>query len=495
MSGLAKFLAFDLGASSGRAIIGTLNNGKLSLQEVHRFPNGPVEKDGSIYWDYPRLCKELETGIEKALAVAPDIRSIGIDTWGVDYVFFGKDTLQAKRMPYNYRDSRTAKAAEKVWKNIPPEELYAATGIQKMLLNTVYQLRAHSDEHPEDLQNSFFLMMPDALALHLGARPESEYTDCSTTNLLNPVARQWDFDLIDRLGLPRRIFPKIAAPCSPAGVLSETLQCKFNCGAIPIIRVGSHDTASAVAAVPAPENGSSWAYISAGTWALLGAEIDQPQVTAEAEKRGFTNEGGLNGKIRFLTNIMGSWLFQETRRVWREAGKNRSFEDISNLAKSARPGKYLVNPNAAEFVTPGNMPERICDFCVRTGQGRPSDDGEIARAIYDSLALYFKDKLEVLAGLLKTRYATLNIVGGGTQDHLLMQCAADALGIPVAAGPIEATAVGNVMAQAMALGEVSGLAAARAVVRDSFEVIRYTPDADMHRFYGTLAERFAGLTD
>ena len=320
-----------------------------------------------------------------------------------------------------------------------------------MLLNTVYQLAAHHRMHPEDFKDSFFLTMPDALAYYLGGERTSEYTECSTTNLLDPVGKEWDWEIIDRLGLPRDVFPEIVKPCTFSGTLSEELQKELGCGPVPIIKVGSHDTASAVAAVPAPESGS-WAYISAGTWALLGAEIEKPFRNADSEKNSFTNEGGLDGKIRFLSNIMGSWLFQETRRVWNETKPTPvSFAEMEQMALSSEPCRFLINPNDASFVTPGDMPQRIIDFCERTGQGKITNDGEVVRAIYDSL------------------------------------------NFPVVAGPVEATAIGNLLAQAMAAGKVGSLAEARRVVNSSFEVKTYVPDATRHAFYNSQIERFEKL--
>ncbi|MDD3886448.1 MAG: FGGY-family carbohydrate kinase [Victivallaceae bacterium] len=489
---MSSYLAFDLGASSGRAIIGRLENGRLELTEVHRFANGPLRQGDAIYWDFPALVNELEIGLGKALAVDKSISAIGIDTWGVDYVFFDNATGEARRLPYHYRDDRTFEATRKVWSRVSADELYKATGIQCMSLNTVYQLAAHLEQHPEDFENSHFLTMPDALAFALGGDDSAEYTHCSTTNLLDPASRNWDWELIDKLGLPRAVFPKIVSPCSFGGAISERLQKKFGCGAIPIVKVGSHDTASAVAAVPAPETGK-WAYISAGTWALLGAELDEPFITAESCRQSFTNEGGLDGKIRFLTNIMGSWLFQESRRVWNETGRNYSFTSMEEDALKTTPFKFLLNPNDATFAPPGDMPGRIMDFCERTGQGTPSHDSEITRAIYDSLAFYFKNKLETLEQLLGCRYACLNVVGGGTKAELLMQLTADALGIPVVAGPVEATAVGNLLAQAIALREVDDLAAARRVVKASFDVKTYAPRAEMTAKFAAESGRFAQL--
>ncbi|MCQ2352370.1 MAG: hypothetical protein MJ033_02705 [Victivallaceae bacterium] len=488
-----KFLAFDLGASSGRGIIGTLDNGKLELREVHRFPNGPVKVDNAFTWDYPRLVSELKAGLKKALASDPDIEGIAIDTWGVDYVLFDVDTHEMKRLPYNYRDERTLAAAEKVLQSTTLRSLYQATGIQHMTINTLFQLVAHQTEHPEDFENSVFLPIPDALALALGGDFTAEYTHCSTTELLDPATRDWHWKLIDELNLPRSIFPKIVRPCTVGGCLSDEVAKECNCRKLPIFKVGSHDTASAVAAVPAPESGD-WAYLSAGTWALLGAEISEPEISENCRCESFTNEGGLDGKIRFLTNIMGSWLFQETRRVWNEAGKNLSFADMEKMALAATPCRSFVNPNDATFAAPGDMPKRIQDFCRRTGQAVPESDGDILRTIYDSLALYFAGKLETLGKLRNVRYAAFNVVGGGTRDRLLMQLTSDAMDLPVIAGPVEATAAGNLLGQAIAAKAVDDLAAARRIVRASFEVVNYAPRAEMVKLYRDCRARFAEVT-
>lgn len=484
---MKNFLAFDLGASSGRAIIGTLADGRVSLREVHRFHNGPVEKDGSLFWDYPRLCTELKTGLKNALATGVKLDGISIDTWGVDYLFFDRDSKKELRLPYNYRDERTQAAAAKLWQQIPASELYALTGIQCMTLNTIYQLLAHQQTHPEDMKNSCFLPIPDALAFALGGDFTAEYTFCSTTNLLDPVTRQWHWELIDRLGLPREIFPEIVAPGSANGQLSAELCAELGCDPIPIFKCGSHDTASAVAAVPAPETGS-WAYLSAGTWALLGVEIDHPMFAPGREY--ITNEGGVGDKIRYLTNIMGSWLFQELRRVWNSEGRNLSFNDMEQMARHAVPCRYFINPNSAEFAAPGDMPGNIRAFLRRTGQGEEFSDAEIVRTVYDSLALYFCTKLADLEQIFQVRYSCLNIVGGGTKDGFLMELTSCALNRPVIAGPVEATATGNILVQAMAAGEITGLAGVRKVVRDSFELQKFTPDAAMAELYAGVIGKF-----
>jgi sugar (pentulose or hexulose) kinase len=487
-----KYLAFDLGASSGRAIIGTIDSGKLSLEEVHRFINGPIEKNGSLFWDFEAQCAEIKTGLKKALAKAPDISSIAIDTWGVDYVLFDRDSGKMIRPPYNYRDSRTDNIPEKVYKVISQKKLYERTGIEFMQLNTLYQLVAHKETHPEDFENSVMLLMPDALTYMLNGAMTCEYSEASTTNLLDPVKRDWDFELIDMLGLPRSIFPEIAFPGTKSNPLTQAVQDELGCGSIPVVKVGSHDTASAVGAVPAPAD-RDWAYISCGTWALFGAELETPIRNDEARLGPFTNEGGLDEKILFLSNIMGTWLFQETRRIWNEAGRDVSFADMGIMASSGEAFKYLVNPNNGLFLTPGDMPAKVREFCVLSGQDTPQTDGDVLRCIYESLAVYFRTKLEKLEKILGVNYKSLNIVGGGIQDRKLMQYTADCLGFPVEAGPVEATAIGNILAQAIADGDLPSLAAARELVKNSFDVEIYQPCSENKAKWDAAVEKFNGL--
>ena len=486
------FLAFDLGASSGRAILGTLENGKLDLQEVHRFENGHKRVGDSLYWDYPALAAELKAGLAKAAAITKDIAAIGIDTWGVDYVLFDRDSKEMVRLPYHYRDERGDRAVPEVQKIISKDDLYSRTGIQFMSLNTIYQLTAHRLEQADDLKNATFLPMPDALAFALGGDFTAEYTHASTGNLLDPATRNWDWELIDRLQLPREIFPEIVQPCTVGGTLSKELAEANGLKAIPIVKVGSHDTASAVGAVPVPA-GQDAAYVSCGTWALLGCELDEP--CCDVTKQTFTNEGGLNGKIRYLTNIMGCWLLQECRRDFKLRGMDASFDTLEAMAEAAEPCGFVINPCAADFVAPDKMPERIKNYCIATKQpgAENMDESAILRAVYDSLALCFADKLAELEKAVGKEYKALNIIGGGTQDSRLMREAASAIGKPVVAGPIEATAIGNILAQAITVNALPDWAAAREVVRNSFPVINYDVDADLQKVFAEGMKKFKAL--
>lgn len=487
----SRYLAFDLGASSGRAIVGELADGKLKLSEAHRFENGAMEKDGSLFWDFAALTNEIKTGLKKVLDESSDLDGIGVDTWGVDYLLLKKDGSYA-RAPYNYRDARTDDVPDRLHGIAPFEQLYERTGIQFMQLNTIYQLFAHKEDHPEDFDDAVLLFMPDALTHELSGVVESEYCIASTSGMLDATARQWDRELIEKIGLPASILPSIVPPSSRAGVLTDAIQKELGCGPIPVYHAGSHDTASAVASVPAPE-GKNWAYISCGTWALLGAELDKPLLTPEAREASFTNEGGLDGKIRFLTNIMGMWLIQECRRVWKEAGKKLSFDEMDAAAEAAEPVKYIVDPNHSSFFAPGNMPKFISDFCENTGQGSIEDDGAIIRCALDSLAIFFRKKVRALEELLDVKLDGLNIVGGGVQNKLLMRLTADCLGIPVTTGPVEATAIGNVLSQAMGAGEIASLAEARNVVKSSFEVEEFRPNPDKKAMWDQATEKFDAL--
>ena len=489
---MTNFLAFDLGASSGRAILGTLKDGKLDLQELHRFVNGHKRIDNALYWDYPALVEELKTGLAKAAAVTKDIDAIGIDTWGVDYVLFDRDSKEMVRLPYHYRDERGDRAVPEVQKIISKDDLYKRTGIQFMALNTIYQLTAHRLEQGDDFANSTFLHMPDALGFALGGDFTTEYTDASTGNLLDPAKRDWDWVLIDMLKLPREIFPKIVPPCTVGGYLSKELAEANGLKQIPIVKVGSHDTASAVGAVPVPA-GQDAAYVSCGTWALLGCELDEP--CCDVSKQTFTNEGGLNGKIRYLANIMGCWLLQECRRDFKVRGIDASFDAMEAMAAGADPCKYLINPNAADFVAPDQMPERIRKYCIATGQAGAENmtDAEILRAVYDSLALCFADKLAELEKATGKSYKVLNIIGGGTQDRRLMSEAAAAINKNVVAGPIEATAIGNILAQAITVKSLADWAEAREVVRNSFPVETFEVNPEMRQQFAAVMDKFKKL--
>lgn len=486
-----KMLAIDLGASSGRGIVGRFDGERLSLNEIHRFPNEPNIMAGAFCWDIMRIFHEIKVALRNcALSEDRDIASVGIDTWGVDYGLLDKNGHLLAN-PYNYRDSRTVGMQAYTFSRVPRSEIYASTGIQVADLNTIFQLMADLRYDPEKLevaQNMLFI--PDLLNYFLTGIKETEYSIASTSSLLNAAKRDWDYELIRRLGLKESLFTPIKQPGTKLGkMLPEVLS---EIGAInpDVVHVGAHDTASAVVAVPA--EGKDFIYISSGTWSLMGTEIDEPIVTPASEAYNFTNEGGVGGKIRFLRNIMGLWLEQESRRQWIREGEKISFDALSDMAVASKPLQCLINPDDPVFTAPGNMPARIVDYCRRTGQHVPENKGEIIRCIFDSLALRYRWTVEKLDELKGHRTPFINIVGGGTKEGPLCQFAADACNRPVYAGPVEATAIGNIAAQCIAAGEIHDLAQARQVVRNSFEIQCYEPknpdiwDEGYERFVGLL---------
>lgn len=463
---MKHYLAFDLGASSGRAMLGTVADGKISLQEVHRFENGAVDVDGGLYWNLLGLFAELKVGLAKALATGVELDGMAVDTWGVDFALLDAQGKFAG-FPRHYRDPRTADILPWAFARVPRERFYERTGIQFMNLNTIFQLAAMvRDGDPQLLSGKTLLFMPNALTYLLSGHIAAEYTIATTSQAYDPHAGDWAWDIIDALGLPRSLFPRVAAPCTPAGMLRPAICAELNCKPIPVILVGSHDTASAVAAVPATED-RSWAYLSSGTWSLLGVELPAPHITPAALAANYTNEGGLAGRIRFLKNIMGLWLIQECRHEWQRQRLELSFEDMNRLAAEAEPFRSLIDPNADVFLAPGNMPDRIATFCRNSGQPVPETPGQILRCALESLALRYRRTLDEIEQITARPVEVLHLVGGGSRNVVLNQFTANAIQRPVITGPVEATALGNVAAQAMATGVLTSLADARAAVRRS----------------------------
>ena len=487
---MTSFLAFDLGASSGRAILGTLEDGAVQLEEVHRFDNGGIDVNGALYWDILGLFAEMKTGLRLALARGVELSGMAVDTWGVDFAL-----LDAKGnpvgFPRHYRDGRTADMLPYAFERCSREKMYADTGIQFMNLNTVFQLAAMvRDGDPLLGVAEKLLFMPNALTYMLSGHVGAEYTIATTSQLYDANRRDWAWEVIDALGIPRRVFPEIVPPCTVVGTLREVVCDELNCPPITVILVGGHDTASAVAAVPASGDGS-WAYLSSGTWSLLGLELDSPLINAEALEANYTNEGGLGGKIRFLKNIMGLWLIQESRAEWRRQGKPLSYDAVDDLASKAEPFRSLVDPNDESFVAPGNMPERLAEFCRRTGQPVPETPGQIARCALESLALRYRQTLDELEHIGGKPIAKLHLVGGGTKNLILNQFTANAVDRPVVTGPVEATAIGNIIAQGIAVGAIRDLDHAREVVRNSIETQVYAP-ADTEQ-WADAYQRYRGL--
>ncbi len=468
------FLAFDLGASSGRAILGGIGDGRLEIREIHRFENGPVDVNGHLYWNILGLFTELKAGLAKLLAEGITPAGMAVDTWGVDYALLDRNGAFCG-FPYHYRDPRTEDVPELVFEKIPKETIYARTGIQFMNLNTIFQLAASKRDRDPALEIAdTLLLMPNALTYLLSGSKAAEYSIATTTQLYDPRDRDWAWDLIDALELPRRIFPKIVPPATPAGELRKAVCEELNCAPIPVLLVGSHDTAAAVAAVPAGSE-HSWAYLSSGTWSLLGVELDSPCITPQAMEANYTNEGGVGGKVRFLKNIMGLWLVQESRATWARQGREYSWDELVQMAADAEPFRSIIDPNDPSFLAPGDMPARIAAFCRATGQPEPETPGQVMRCALESLALRYRQTIEELEDLTGRSVDLLHLVGGGSRNEVLNQFAANATGRPVITGPVEATAIGNIVCQAMATGELKDLAQARALVRRSFETRRYTP--------------------
>jgi len=466
-----KVLAFDFGASSGRAILGSLENGKIVLEEVHRFDNEPVMINDGFYWDLARLFHEVKQGIRKVKDV--DFASIGVDTWGVDYALISKSGKLLSN-PYHYRDDRTEKPIEELKKQISTKELYNKTGIQDMPFNTIYQLLADKSQR-NDIYGitDKFVMMPELFGYLLTGRIYGEKSTASTSALLEPYTKEWNWKLIDEVGLNRDIFPELLEPGTKVGKLKDEICTELEIDAKDVIAVAGHDTASAIAAVPASED--SFVYISCGTWSLFGTELKSPCITEKSAELDITNETGYDNTTRFLKNIIGLWIIQETRRQFKRDGKEYSYADMEKMAREATPFKCFIDPDDPLFMPPGNQVQRIKDYCKKTGQAVPETDGEVVRCIYESLALKYKHTFNSLKDCTGSDFKAIHMVGGGTKDGFLCQMTADATKVPVIAGPIEATAAGNVAVQLIAAGEIKDLKEARRIIADSFDVVHYKP--------------------
>jgi len=454
-----RILAVDLGASSGRTIVGEVEGGRIALAETHRFENGMVETDGAKRWDVEALLAEIKTGI----AAAGPLDGIGIDTWGVDYGLIDEqgDLLE---QPFAYRDARHETAIPQVYDLVPKARLYSITGMQELPFNTVFQLVAEARDRPDLHERARrMLMMPELLTYLLTGRMQSEYSISSTTGLLNARERDWDRDLIRTLDLPERLFGPIAMPGARVGRYEGT----------PLFCPAMHDTGSAVAAVPAVEGGQ-WAYLSSGTWSIIGAELAEPILTDEAVRANFTNEGGAEGRIRFLKNINGLWLIQECRRIWAERGREMSFAEIAEAAEESD-YSATIDPNDPRYLAPENMVEEIRADLESRSEPAPATEADLARCCYLSLARAYRKELDRLQEVTDKRFDRLHIVGGGCKADLLNRLTAEAVGIPVHVGPAEATAIGNLCVQAKACGEFADLAEARRAVAEAFPVQVYEP--------------------
>lgn len=472
-----SFLAFDLGATSGRSILATLSNGHLSMKELTRFPNKITEIQGKCYWDIYGLYESLKEGLRACAKEKKTIDAIGIDTWGVDFVYLGEDgsILSAPRA---YRDPYTQGIPEILFQTVPKREVYEHTGIQIMNFNSLYQLYAAKRERFSPyLAAKEILFMPDALAYLLTGNKVCEYTMASTSQMLNPRSRDFDLELLNKVGIPTNLFPPIVMPGTQIGYLSESLCKDFGFDKIPVIAVAGHDTGSAVAAVPA-EN-ERFAYLSSGTWSLMGIEVKDPIINDESYKYNFTNEGGIEGTTRFLKNITGMWLLEQCRKEWEKEGKNYSYSDIVAMANNVQGFQYFVDPDHSSFVNPSSMLLAIKDFCVSTGQGAPNNDEAVVRCIFESLALKYRYVFSNLQKLAPFKIEKLHVIGGGAKNALLNQFTANSLRLPVIAGPSEATAIGNIMMQAKAMDAVNSLQEMRNIIYHSIDIEQFTPIDDV----------------
>ncbi len=477
-----NYLAVDLGAESGRVMVGTVEDGRITLDEVHRFPNGPVQVCGgyapgqsSLHWDVLALWRELKTGLALAAQrYGRALAGLGVDTWGIDFALLDNHGALLGN-PHAYRDPRTAGVMEQVLAELPRQAVYEASGgIQFMGINTLYQLKAMAQAGDRRLAAAAtFLMMPDLFNYWLTGRAVAEYTNATTTQFYDARAGRWAYDLLARLGIRSDFLPEVVPPGTLLGTLRPEVAEEVGLEPLPVVAVASHDTASAVVAVPAAEEEFLW--LSSGTWSLLGGVADAPLVTPEAQAANLSSYGGAGGKVLPWRNIMGLWLVQECRRTWERQGHTFSYEELTQQAAAAPPFAALINPDDGAFLAPADMPAAIRAYCERTGQTPPADAGGLVRVALEGLALRYRWVTERIEALTGRCFPALHIVGGGTQNRLLCQMAADALARPVLAGPIEATALGNIAVQAVATGAASSLLALRRGIREAAAVQEYRP--------------------
>ncbi len=487
------YLAIDLGAESGRVMAGIWNGKKIRLEQIHRFANGSVALGETIRWDVLRLWSEIQNGLALAgKKFGKKIISVGADTWGVDFVLLNKQD-EILGQPYHYRDARTHGLMTQAFKKISRAEIFAQSGLQFMEINSLYQLLAWQKNSPEILDAAkTLLFMPDFLHWCLCGAKKSEFTIASTSQFVHPLRRNWSLPLLKKLGLPAHFLPEIVPPGTELGFVRKSLAERTGLAGVKVVAPPSHDTASAVAGVPTANTGkANWAYISSGTWSLMGVEVQQAALSPRALELNMTNEGGLDGTYRLLKNIMGLWLVQQCKRSFDAAGRKYDYAQLAQMAAKAKPLRSLVNLNDPRFLNPPDMPKAIQNFCRETKQPVPKTDGELIRCCYESLALKYRETLGSLEKLTGNKIEVIHIVGGGSQSKILNQFAADACQRPVIAGPVEATALGNLLTQVRASGELGSLAEMREVVRKSSVVENYEPnDAAI---WNEAAARFADL--
>ncbi len=468
------FVAFDLGATSGRTILGSLSDNKLTLEEVTRFPNQMLQLNGHCYWNIFSLYENLKKGLAEIAKKRIPVTSVGIDTWGVDVACLASDG-SVIGLPFAYRDPQTiGKKEEYFQKVMPAKELYRKTGIQHLDLNTIFQLYAMKQENNFALNHAAHLLfMPDALSYLLTGNKVTEYTIASTSQLLNPMTRDFDENILHTLGLQKSMFGNIVEPGATVGMLSKDLCDELQIEPIPVIAVAGHDTASAVAAIPA--SNKNFAYLSSGTWSLMGIETDGPIVNEKTEASNITNEGGVDGTIRLLKNITGMWIVEQCLKKWHREGIDYSYPQMVELAQAARPFVCFINPDNPIFTNPHDMPKAICDYCAQTGQECPQTHGEFIRTIFESLALKYREVLDMFRGLSDSPIEKLHIIGGGSRNKLMNQFTSNAVCLPVAAGPSEASSIGNIMLQAKAAGMIASLQEMRNIISANVQPENFMP--------------------
>ena len=471
MSETKQYIAVDLGAESGRVMLASVSAEQLSLEQIHRFSNGPIEQNGSLHWDFNRLLSEIKFGISKAVKqTGPEVAGIGIDTWGIDFGLLDADGKLIEN-PFHYRDARTNGMRQKAFELMSKRHIYENTGIQFLPFNSVYQLLAARLANSAALAKAGHLVfVADLFSYFLCGKIYAEYSLASTSQLMDMKTGRWSKQIFDKLGLPIDIMPEVVMPGTVVGQLAE----EIGCGPVPVIAIGSHDTASAVAAVPADDN-SNWAYLSSGTWSLMGVEVPQALINDKTFKYEFTNEGGVENTIRLLKNIAGLWLVQQCRKQWLEDGVELSYAQMTEMAQNAEPFASYIDPDYDEFLLPGDMPKKINDYLAKTGQKKIDDKAQMIRAILEGLAFRYRRVLEMIEDITEATVDCLHVVGGGSQNELLCQFTANAIGKKVVTGPVEATAIGNVLLQAIAVGQVGSLSAAREILRNSVELKHYQP--------------------
>ncbi len=471
----SKVIAIDLGANSGRAIAARFSGDEIKIEELHRFSNGPVSVHGRLYWDVLRMFEEIKESLRKyANKYDEEPISIGIDTWGVDYGLFDKNG-RLLRNPVHYRDSRTDGMMDETFEVVSREEIFEETGIQFMELNTLYQLFAQKQENPEALKSAdSLLMMSDIFNYFLTGEMASEFSLATTSQLYDPVDKEWASKLFYELGFPQGLMQDVVEPGTKIGKLTEEVAEDVGLAEVPVIAPATHDTASAVAAIPA--KGDDWAFISSGTWSLMGKEIEDPVINDDVLDANFTNEGGVEGTYRFLRNLTGLWIIQECKREWEMEGEDYSYSELTDMARGAEPFVSIIDTDYQDFLSPGDMPAKIKDFCNRTDQKPPETKGQIVRVVLESLALNYRYIIEILESLLGEDIERVHIVGGGVRNQLLSQFSADAMDRKVVTRPAEGTAIGNALIQAIELGEIDSLKEGRRLVGNSIELETYTPE-------------------